>query len=749
MNKYFFLLLLFCLVPGVLGALSDGLTHYYKSDVQDVFEDLVGSNDGAESGTVTRAPGKINYSQSYDGGAADDWWNVGDLGITKDFSIAMWVNSTSQASCGNGWCTVFGDDDGVDSQIAAWRIDDDGAGDFLKICGDNDEGGSVEFVFNGKWHLLVLTRNDTHLKTYTNYSYTYETANPNNPLDCVTNNDYVIGGRGTRGISLELGEFAGRIDEVAIWNRALSHDEVAELWNNSYGVNYDYINQVLTPSLSWVYPANNTRNNTVPVGLSWSVATAGCDYAELFNGSAFLLNTSGAVAVGQQYTFNYTGADGDYEFFVDCVAGGARVNTSVLFYEQDTAAPIITFVWPAAENTSVVNAGAAVTFSYSAADNNLDGCNFSVINTTGQLWLHNITDNLTASPYAFNRSATLAAWGNYSVNIMCWDDHNALVSDVQRARVAEYDKVLLGGGVRLSGYHNNIYLTSDRVGVDLEFNGESWSQKLVMPKDIRLDETVILTVRADQPLRRRYSGHKAHLISGFNYIDFDGIPGDISLVRVSDFEYLVYWRIQQLSSVFKGFSIGELNIVYASATVRANYVPNITIPNIYVNTTGLWSLDVNVTDLDSITHTWDINITLLSIDPVSGVLSHSPQWSQNGTYSVRVNVSDGVGTGEAVFLYTINITGAPAPVPHNSADITQFSNIPQALFFMFLLVFWFMLVIALFTVRGRHGELVQIFNVLQVVFGITAGLIWINLVFTIGFAVLFVSLGILVGLALK
>ncbi len=75
-----------------------------------------------------------------------------------------------------------------------------------------------------------------------------------------------------------------------------------------------------------------------------------------------------------------------------------------------------------------------------------------------------------------------------------------------------------------------------------------------------------------------------------------------------------------------------------------------------------------------------------------------------------------------------------------------FSSVPEALFFMFLTAFWFGLVVAVFTLSGRSGDTIQIFNIFQVIIGITVFLLWFRFSVPVAFAGILVSVGIFIGL---
>jgi len=78
----------------------------------------------------------------------------------------------------------------------------------------------------------------------------------------------------------------------------------------------------------------------------------------------------------------------------------------------------------------------------------------------------------------------------------------------------------------------------------------------------------------------------------------------------------------------------------------------------------------------------------------------------------------------------------------------EFESIPQALYHIFLLIFWFLIVIVVFTVKGGRGDTIQLLNILQMAVGIVAGIMFFKFSFMVGFPVLFTAIGIFVGLNL-
>ena len=91
------------------------------------------------------------------------------------------------------------------------------------------------------------------------------------------------------------------------------------------------------------------------------------------------------------------------------------------------------------------------------------------------------------------------------------------------------------------------------------------------------------------------------------------------------------------------------------------------------------------------------------------------------------------------------------PVPYNLQGLVgqEFQSVEQALFHIFLLIFWLVLALIVFTVKGKSGDTIQIFNILQMIVGLVAGSSFMKFSFIVGFGVLFVAVGIFVGLNLQ
>jgi hypothetical protein len=152
---------------------------------------------------------------------------------TDSFSMELWVKPFTNTNAGH--------------QRFIWKDNGDGgvnhrgyyisniSGTFMGELADN-AGVSTSFSFGkhttADWHHLVLVRDKktNKVKTYLNGSFVEEVDDKTRDVDF--NSDFIIGGRN------DLAEmFNGAIDEVAIYNNAISEQEIQDHYSN--GINFN------------------------------------------------------------------------------------------------------------------------------------------------------------------------------------------------------------------------------------------------------------------------------------------------------------------------------------------------------------------------------------------------------------------------------------------------------------------------------------------------------------------------------
>jgi hypothetical protein len=218
-------------VPGP----SSGLVSYWPLDsVGDgVAEDVVGGNDGAHSG-VSPATGQVGGAGSFDG--IDDYVNVPDdptLDITDALTLAAWIKppsgqddyarivSREQSGAGNRQYNLGLDANAQDPRVVVDTVDSDG----IAVSGTLP----ADLVTDDQWHHVVMTFNRTSaIRLYLDGS----------EVDSQAVSSSLV----SRASTVKFGApahlpgkdwFAGRIDDVRIYDRALSASELMQLYDTT------------------------------------------------------------------------------------------------------------------------------------------------------------------------------------------------------------------------------------------------------------------------------------------------------------------------------------------------------------------------------------------------------------------------------------------------------------------------------------------------------------------------------------
>jgi hypothetical protein len=193
--------------------------------------DIVGGKHGTLQGNATFADGKVGQAFSFDGTGdfvrlpANPAWNFG----TGPFTIDFWEKSSSTTTT-----IMFALALGSYSFKNLEFDFNDGSGLYLywNSSGANRISvGSLGAYTDGQWHHIALTRSGTTMTLYVDGSpvgsATYAPA-----ID-VSNTGFNYIGAHALGYSLT---WKGEIDEVEIFNRALSASEIRGIFNaDCYG----------------------------------------------------------------------------------------------------------------------------------------------------------------------------------------------------------------------------------------------------------------------------------------------------------------------------------------------------------------------------------------------------------------------------------------------------------------------------------------------------------------------------------
>lgn len=216
--------------------------------------------------------GKINEGIGFDG--VNDYV---DTGITSNsafngtaFTLSAWINPISRGSgASNNYGRILDKSSGTTNQDGfSWYMDDGGKGTRFRIDGGNTPLTANVFG-NDEWsHVSVVVKDvggTAFVDFYVNgiaVKVNQTTGKALSDIDCA--NALLIGNKGV------LRSFNGSIDDVRIYNRSLSADEISALYNAGEGTE--------KMNTAWVElnaPADGSTQYDNPVLFNTSIDTIG------------------------------------------------------------------------------------------------------------------------------------------------------------------------------------------------------------------------------------------------------------------------------------------------------------------------------------------------------------------------------------------------------------------------------------------------------------------------------------------
>lgn len=231
-------------------ALIDNLVSYWKLDVDSsTQDDAHGSHDGTRTSATYTASGKINGGQVFDssGSTRIAVSDHADFTYTDGFTYHIWFKPGFTIDSGFSesliWLMSQNAGGNVDGDINVFWHSSPSAGSKGQIQFELSDGSTnYAAVSNsaswtsGTWYHLVATYDDSTLKMY--IDGTLQTV-----TDSLSGQD-----AGKNAVDLMIGShsaspwypFDGTIDEVAVWDRALSQSEVTALYNSGDGFAYPF-----------------------------------------------------------------------------------------------------------------------------------------------------------------------------------------------------------------------------------------------------------------------------------------------------------------------------------------------------------------------------------------------------------------------------------------------------------------------------------------------------------------------------
>jgi len=213
-------------------AIIDSLVSYYKLDESSgAVLDANGSNDGTNYGATPNVAGKINTAYDFDG--SNDYISIPDdntLDITSAITLSAWVKLDSTQSLYPAILVKGEIKDGATDSYGLRLATGDVqfiiyTGTFTALAGTID-------IKDNAWHYLVATYDGTNMRIYVDGEEDTTVAK--------------TGNINTVALPLQIGQtynhagyfLDGLVDEVAIFNTALTSTQITFLYNSGSGVPY-------------------------------------------------------------------------------------------------------------------------------------------------------------------------------------------------------------------------------------------------------------------------------------------------------------------------------------------------------------------------------------------------------------------------------------------------------------------------------------------------------------------------------
>jgi hypothetical protein len=242
-------------VGGSTVSSAPGLVHLYKGENN--ANDSLGAFDGTNNG-ATYIPGEVGQAFVFDGSGQNVSLSPGTFG-TSDFSLSFWMQTYSaneQTVLGNRVTDSGGNFVSIrmtpDGTLAV-ELDQDGAGtNYVAV-------NTIAVVNDGALHHVAVVRQGTLLSVYIDGSLD-GSSNSAGVTDITNANPLIAGYESTDSLGEGLIPYAGLLDEIGIYNQALTAGEVSAAFSaGSAG---------LPGTLNVADAALTPVTLTVPTGLS-------------------------------------------------------------------------------------------------------------------------------------------------------------------------------------------------------------------------------------------------------------------------------------------------------------------------------------------------------------------------------------------------------------------------------------------------------------------------------------------------
>lgn len=225
-------------------ALTDNLQGYWELEEASStrLDSTANNNDLTEHGTggVGQGTGIIDNCADFEKDDGD-YLDISDgaqtgLDMTGDFTISMWVKSETQPATSNQNALITKEDQSGNNGYSIFYHDTLGVRTCVSNSGNECKSFSGVDLTNGTFFHLVFRFTDSSKEHSLWVDGVEETTQTGTKTPPDTANAFVLGADVMGGTNHD-----GLIDEVGIWDRALTDAEIADLYNGGAGLAYPLV----------------------------------------------------------------------------------------------------------------------------------------------------------------------------------------------------------------------------------------------------------------------------------------------------------------------------------------------------------------------------------------------------------------------------------------------------------------------------------------------------------------------------
>jgi hypothetical protein len=248
----------------VEGVWSNGYVGVYHmlEDSGSINNSASGTNDGTRFNTPIRTTGKVGYGQEFTGSGADDYFNLGDLGIAdginENITFSTWAN-IDDSSLENDAKIICKRNSTDDDYLYAFTFDSDPVDKDIEL-GLNGASGSLQEVAKSTWVYLVGTYDGSNMIFYINATNVDQEARSGALF--ASSKNVTIGSRKRDGLPADR-NFGGILDEIRFSDIARSDGWITTEFNNQNDTSIFYtVGDEEIDKNNWLYRKPITINST-------------------------------------------------------------------------------------------------------------------------------------------------------------------------------------------------------------------------------------------------------------------------------------------------------------------------------------------------------------------------------------------------------------------------------------------------------------------------------------------------------